>query len=466
MVRYLFGIALILLVGWLILREEPINQFEPNLKNLSGQPLPGVSKGELDSISELERSAHLSFIDKLTKAEVEPIDGTFDSSNLANPIAYHGFFPPKGPSLEGVGDLVFQYRLPGGVSDALQQVNIPSTFNPSEELEIPWTANLFPKMVDYSTGEILDEASFSWLLLDQSWVQEVEMSSPPPERFCPNQGAFLFINAMERDQLPVNWQALKAADAPHQQQLRFLPIGPILLKSYAPSHGTYLSLVSLSPGEEAEWIITAKPRPRLQGILFGPDGQVMPNEMVRLLVEVESLGSNYDWEQGEPGFGTIVGGLPGLYRRTLTYQMKTNSKGEYSVVMPVGVQYAVEYSGRNSYGFATSGNTNANPDTTIQLNLHCQDADSGFPILLQSPSGEPIPNVFVNISIVDDFPWFRQFPALTSNQDGRIQAPWLQPDQGMRVMLIVRALQTGEELFRTAYLDVRGDSLTVEQMAD
>jgi len=134
--------------------------------------------------------------------------------------------------------------------------------------------------------------------------------------------------------------------------------------------------------------------------------------------------------------------------------------------MPVGVQYAVEFSSKELYGFSVSGNTNANPDATIQLNLHCQNFDSGFPILIQNPSGEPIQNALVNVTIVDDFPWFRQFPALTSNQDGRIQVPWIQPDQGMRVMLIVRVPQTGQELFRTAYLDVRGERLTVKQIVD
>jgi hypothetical protein len=425
-----------------------------------------VSSGEPSPISEPARRVNLSVIDKLTKAKVEPVDGTFDSSQLEKPISFQGFFPPIGPSLQGVEDLVFQYRLPGGVPSALQRVNIPSTFNPNRGLEIPWTASLSPKMVDSFTRENLDEASISWILLDSEWIQGVEMDSPPPERFCPNQGAFLFINAMERDHIPLDWQTLKPVESPHQQQLRFLPIGPILLKAYAPSYGTYLSLVSLSPGEEAEWIIPAKPRPRLRGRLFGPDGQAMPNEIVRLLVEVESFGANYDWEQGEPGFGTIVGGLPGVYRRTLTYPMKTNSRGEYSAIMPVGVQYAVEFSSKELYGFSVSGNTNANPDATIQLNLHCQNFDSGFPILIQNPSGEPIQNALVNVTIVDDFPWFRQFPALTSNQDGRIQVPWIQPDQGMRVMLIVRVPQTGQELFRTAYLDVRGERLTVKQIVD
>ena len=230
----------------------------------------------------------------------------------------------------------------------------------------------------------------------------------------------------------MNWQDVKATEASQQQELRFLPIGPILLKAYAPKYGTYLSLVSLSAGEEAVRKIAAKPRPRLHGILFGPNGRGVPNEWVRLMVEVEPFGSNYDWEQGESGFGAIVGGLPGLYRRTLSYQVKTNAKGEYSAAMPVGIQYAVEYSGKNLYGFSASGNTNANPDTSIQLNVHSKMIDSGFPMMIQNSSGEPIPNALVNVSIVDDFPWFRQFPALTSNQDGRIQAPWLQPDQGVK----------------------------------
>lgn len=181
----LIAIALILLVGWIFLWKEPINQLGPNARSLSGQPLPKVPKGESNPILEPVRRVNLSFIDKITKAEVEPIDGIFESPRLANAVEYQGFFPPNGLPLQGVKDLVFQYRLPGGEPSALQQVSIPSSFNPSDGLEIPWTAKLLPKMIDDFSGEILNEASFSWIPLDQRWVQGVEMGAPPPERFCP-----------------------------------------------------------------------------------------------------------------------------------------------------------------------------------------------------------------------------------------------------------------------------------------
>ena len=102
--------------------------------------------------------------------------------------------------------------------------------------------------------------------------------------------------------------------------------------------------------------------------------------------------------------------------------------------MPQSARYAAAAVSDGSYVFKDVENPGPyQPETVIDLELIAPGAMA--PLKVEFANGEPVDHADIQLCLVSDFPWFRQFPRLATDAEGSLDIPWREP--GTRYALAI-----------------------------
>jgi len=269
---------------------------------------------------------------------------------------------------------------------------------------------------------------------------------------------------------PEDWQAVTKIVEDDRKFFRW--VGPakglMAFKLESETYGEKVQIVQPIAGEVQHVHFTLHRGPRLRGTLRNQDGEPMPHQTLRALVEI---GPDGDWGDTPGRFAVAVGGSPGNWHRCAQGSLKTDGKGEFSIEMPLGTRYAMEYGGIDSYGFTESLPFPNPPDGDVILDVIAIDFSSGYQVKILNAEGNPMSNIFVRPIVASDYPWFRQFTGVPVDEQGIAYLPGIHSGSE-RVRIIVQTTKDwsdGEMLARFPFngpLPSPPLELVVEDSAD
>lgn len=212
--------------------------------------------------------------------------------------------------------------------------------------------------------------------------------------------------------------------------------GPAVLAVHlADGRAGYGSCI-LQPGEEVRVQPEWRSRPVLAGVLVDWEGNPVPHARVRLAVAMDL--ADYDFRPSDPHALAALR-ISGVLHHTLMRRLKTDDEGRFSVVAPHGREYALY---THALGGYTMWNTLREPsgragceDLVLRLD-EVSDA-SAVTFTVRRPDGSPFEGARVEVSVVSDVPFVRQWPDdRILAEDGSVRVLGL--EIGEQVCLIVR----------------------------
>jgi len=225
---------------------------------------------------------------------------------------------------------------------------------------------------------------------------------------------------------PEEWQPVTKVVEGQRHLFRWVGPGQgtLAFKLESKTYGEKVQIAQPIAGEIQRVSFILHRGPRLRGTLRNQDGDPMPHQTLRALVEI---GPDGDWGDTPGSFAVAVGGSPGNWHRCAQGSLTTDEKGEFSIEMPVGTRYAMEYGGKDSYGFTESLPFPTPPDGDVILDVTTIDFDNWYPVQVLDSQGKAMAGVFVQPLIGNDYPWFRQFVAVPTDEEGRAFLPGILP---------------------------------------
>lgn len=213
----------------------------------------------------------------------------------------------------------------------------------------------------------------------------------------------------------------------------------------------YASL-ELEPGAVVQVRPEWRPRPRLEGVLLDWDGKPVPDARVRLAVAMDF--ADYDFRPSDPHALAVLRS-EGVLHHSLTRRLKTDAEGRFSVIAPRGREYAL-------YSHALGGHvmwttlrepTARGDHTDLELHLEHPDSPSAVEFEVRRPDGSPFTGARVELSVVNDVPFFRQWPDDTLlDENGRVRM--LGIETGEEICLVVRHADIARGTFASPYMVV------------
>lgn len=192
----------------------------------------------------------------------------------------------------------------------------------------------------------------------------------------------------------------------------------------------------LQPGEEVLVQPAWRSRPVLAGVLVDWEGNPVPNARVRLAVAMDL--ADYDFRPSDPHAMAALR-ISGVLHHTLMRRLKTDAEGRFSVVAPHGRDYALYTHALGGYAM---WNTLHEPSARngredLVLRLEEVSDDSAVTFTVRRPDGSPFVGARVEVSVVSDVPFIRQWPDdRVLGEDGSVRVLGL--EVGEEVCLIVR----------------------------
>ena len=210
--------------------------------------------------------------------------------------------------------------------------------------------------------------------------------------------------------------------------------------------------LQLVPGEVVQVRPEWRPRPLLEGVLLDWNGQPVPDARVRLAVAMDF--ADYDFRPGDPHALAVLRS-EGVLHHSLTRRLKTDAEGRFSVIAPRGREYAL-------YSHALGGHvmwttlrepTARGDHTDLVLRLQQPDCPGAVEFEVRRPDGAPFTGARVELSVVNDVPFFRQWPDDTLlDEHGRVRMIGI--ETGEEICLVVRHEDIARGTFASPYMVV------------
>jgi hypothetical protein len=228
--------------------------------------------------------------------------------------------------------------------------------------------------------------------------------------------------------------------------------GPAALALHLDDGRSGYATLDLEPGQVVQVRPEWRTRPRLEGVLLDWEGRPVPDTRVRLAVAMDF--ADYDFRLSDPHALAVLRD-EGVLHHSLTRRLKTDAEGRFSVIAPRGREYAL-------YSHALGGHvmwttlrepTARGDHTDLVLQLVRPEGAGAVAFEVRRPDGSPFLGARVDVCVVNDAPFFRQWPDdLWLDQDGVIKVLGL--EVGEEVCLIVRHEGVSDGTFASPYMIV------------
>lgn len=228
--------------------------------------------------------------------------------------------------------------------------------------------------------------------------------------------------------------------------------GPAALALHLADGRSGYATLDLRPGEVVQVRPEWRPRPRLEGVLVDWEGKPVPDARVRLAVAMDF--SDYDFRPSDPHALAVLRN-EGVLHHSLTRRLKTDADGRFSVIAPRGREYALYSHARGGHVMWTTLRepTARGDHTDLVLQLVQPEGAGAVEFTVRRPDGAPFLGARVEVCVVNDAPFFRQWPDdLWLDQQGTIRVLGL--EVGEQVCLIVRHEDVSDGIFASPYMNV------------
>jgi len=428
------GCGLILLGGWVAYSGNcgPSTVQDPHDYGSTGLP-PSAGAPHPESLVRKEIQGISRFLDKLTRDPMP--EGSFGITRGGEEI---GADQLVGMTITDLDRVEFHVQANEDVIRHFSAIRAQECVAPqSEDFLIPYFSRL---RVRLSLADELLVPELDLLLLDSNWVQMYREGriDRGEETFLPLTSTEHMLRTYLRDHAPVDGQPQQTSltslnwikcptDTDAEWEGVFVGGVMALLRSYSPDYGLQYSFAELSPGEEIEVRVALSLRPRLVGQLIDQDGNGVPRAPIAALVSLGMHFSEVEFYGGRELGGLATFGQPGNYYRRVDIPTKTDRLGFFSVRVPRGEAYAINCAVGESYAFASMSGPFSDTEETIRLHPQLKPSNlrEGVPIRVLDDDGNAVAGVFIELSIADDFPWYRMLPILETDSEGWAGFPWI-----------------------------------------
>lgn len=187
--------------------------------------------------------------------------------------------------------------------------------------------------------------------------------------------------------------------------------GSAVLRIWSELTGVAFADVRLVPGETTVYRYAPDYRPVVVGRLSDWRGDPVSDARVTVSTHLNPETPDFSYEDNAAGMGVLSGGQPGAYSRCTKSSVTTDSNGDYRAVVPRGIGYAAESAARGSYVFSVSESPFPNElgEIRVDLSLPEPTPENSVKVVVTRPDGSPFEGCKIELAIVDDFPYFRQF---------------------------------------------------------
>lgn len=429
--RVLLGV--LALIGTLALGALLLDESAglPN-ESVVRDPLPAASRAPAPERSDpLLRSAirgpcRVSIIDLLTRQPVRLPEAVVLRGRDRFPAAFESFNLPDSGLEDPLGELILEFRASSFPSArVLRRQFRPEAIAESEsyQAQVPYRSALRIAIRSHSTLEALAGAARVGLVDEAAWDAVLNDYEIPGATVFARSSLQQRIQRYERLASPIDWvsvhpQADRTADA-------ILPgSGRVICSVSSPGFRPYLFESATVNGGVREEEVFLHRRPTIEGRIFNADGTPASGATVVVKVMLDDAEFDLFQEDLDTSAGMIGGGPLNQETRIAILQFTASDEGVFhgpilfgsrlAVWAELGADYrflelsSVPREGVVSAGDLFLGETSGSPDRlAVRLRLLQKD-------------GVPLGHATVRVSIVNDEPWFRVFPAQITDETGLV----------------------------------------------
>lgn len=189
-------------------------------------------------------------------------------------------------------------------------------------------------------------------------------------------------------------------------------LGTGLISTWSESTGVAFEFVEALPGQRVRARIAPVGRPIIRGRILDWRQNPVPGAKVSVSTVLDNDNFDFTSHDNGAGMGILVGGPKDNYTRTTKSRVFTDDGGCFLTTVPRGGAFSVEVNHHGAYAFTTKNApmlSNAD-EWEVTLVLSEPIPENGITIEVRNWLGQPLAHALVGLDIVDDFPYFRQFP--------------------------------------------------------